>query len=144
MFHHLGILQSVNIAGRLTNNVVPRQVGQSHVFFDEMVLFAPVRLGADHVAHRLVESVDLLGLEVAYDGDDGAQNLLYEGHHLPHLHLNELFFAFLRYFDEGVASHVLHTIVSFVHKLKQLIDNSFQETPVNTKESEIITFEIIS
>ena len=33
----------------------------------------------------LVEGLNLLGLQVADDGVDGGQQLVYEGHHLSHL-----------------------------------------------------------
>ena len=53
----------------------------------------------------------LLGLQVTDDGVDVAQDLVYEGHHLAHLHLHKVAPALLCDLDEGVARHVLHAIV---------------------------------
>ncbi len=54
---------------------------------------------------------DLLRLEVTDDGVDVVQDLVYEGHHLSHLHLDEVAPALLGNLDEGVTSHVLNTIM---------------------------------
>ena len=42
--------------------------------------------------------------------------------------------AFLRYLDEGVTRHVLHSIMSFMHELKQLVHHCLQELPVRSAE----------
>ena len=53
----------------------------------------------------------LLGLQVTDDGVDVAQDFVYEGHHLAHLHLHKVAPALLCDLDECVARHVLHTVV---------------------------------
>lgn len=54
----------------------------------------------------------LLGLEVTDDGVDVVEDLVDEGHHLAHLHLDKVAPALLGDLDEGVARHVLHAVVS--------------------------------
>ncbi len=57
--------------------------------------------------------VYLLRLQVTDDGVDAIENLLYKWHHLSDLHQNKMPSAFLCYFYEGVASHVLHSVMCF-------------------------------
>ena len=54
---------------------------------------------------------DLLRLKVTDDGVDVVENLVDEGHHLSHLHLDKMAPALLGDLDEGVTGHVLNTIV---------------------------------
>lgn len=54
----------------------------------------------------------LLGLEITDDGVDVVEDLVDEGHHLAHLHLDKVAPALLGDLDEGVARHVLHAVVS--------------------------------
>ena len=42
-----------------------------------------------------------------------------------YLDVDKVSFAFLRDFDEGIAGHILDTIVRFVHKLEELVDDGF-------------------
>jgi len=53
----------------------------------------------------------LLWLQVTDDRVDAVQNLINEWHYLPDLNLNKMTTAFLCYFDECVARHVLNTIM---------------------------------
>ena len=52
------------------------------------------------------------------------------------------FYTRIDYFDEGVAGHILNSVVSFVHKLEQFIDDSFEELPVGAEESRILTHDV--
>ena len=47
-----------------------------------------------------------------------------------HTDLYEMSPALLSNLDEGVAGHVLHTIVRLVHELKQFVHHCLQELPV--------------
>ena len=60
----------------------------------------------------------LLGLEVTDDGVDVVEDLVDEGHHLAHLHLDKVSPALLGDLDEGVARHVLHAIVGLCKTLR--------------------------
>ena len=41
-------------------------------------------------------------------------------------------------FDECVACHVLHSLVSLVHELKQFVNDCAQELPVGSQESRVL------
>lgn len=56
---------------------------------------------------------DLLRLQVTDNRVNVVQYLIDEGHHLSHLNLDKMTATFLCNLDEGVTSHVLHTIVGF-------------------------------
>lgn len=51
-------------------------------------------------------------------------------------------FAFMCHFDESIASHILDTFMCFMHKLKQLVDDSLQEFPVSSQESWILSYHV--
>ena len=55
----------------------------------------------------------LLRLKVTYDCVDTMQNFLDKWHNLTNLNLNKVTTAFLCYFDECIACHVLNAIVCF-------------------------------
>lgn len=55
----------------------------------------------------------LLGLQVTDDGVDVVEDLINEGHHLPHLHLHKMPPALLSDLNECVTRHVLHSIMGF-------------------------------
>ena len=44
---------------------------------------------------------------------------------LSYIMVKRLPFAFLCNFDKGITSHVLDTIVCFVHELKEFVDDCF-------------------
>lgn len=54
---------------------------------------------------------DLLWLEVTDDCVDVVEDLINEGHHFSHLHLDEVSSALLGDLDECVAGHVLDTVM---------------------------------
>jgi len=60
----------------------------------------------------------LLRFEVTYDGVDNREYFLNEGHGLPHLDLYEMSPALLSYFQEGVAGHILYSIMRFYRNRK--------------------------
>ena len=49
-----------------------------------------------------------------------------------HLDLHELAATLDGDLDEGVAGHVLHSLVGLVHELEQLVHNRLQEPPVGS------------
>ena len=51
-------------------------------------------------------------------------------HPIMYLDCYKVSFTFLSYLDEGITSHVLDSIVCFVHELEQLVHNRFEELPV--------------
>jgi hypothetical protein len=55
--------------------------------------------------------VYLLGLEVTDDGVDVVEDLVDEGHHLAHLHLDKMATALLGDLDESVTRHILYPIM---------------------------------
>ena len=68
-----------------------------------------------HPGHKTTEQ-HLLRLQVTDDSVDAVQNLINEWHYLPDLNLNKMTTAFLCYFYERVACHVLNTIVGLCTK----------------------------
>ena len=140
LLHSLLVFEDVDVLRRLVDDVVPHVVRQLHVLFDELLLLLRVCGRRDHVADRLIERVHLqedklcieeksemsqgmmtaylLRLKIADDGVDVAEQLVYERHHFPHLDLYKLPPALLRNLDEGVARHVLHSLVGLVHELE--------------------------
>ncbi|KAH3676811.1 hypothetical protein OGATHE_001301 [Ogataea polymorpha] len=44
--------------------------------------------------------------------------------------------------DKRITSHILDTLVSFMHKLKELVDNSLQELPMCFQESWVLTNDV--
>lgn len=54
---------------------------------------------------------DLLRLQVTDDGVDVVQDLVNEGHHFSHLHLDKMTPALLGDLYESVTGHVLNTIM---------------------------------
>ena len=84
----------------------------------------------------------LLRLKIADDGVDVTEQLVDEGHHLPHLDLYKLPPALLRNLDESVASHVLHTLVGLVHELEQFVHDCLQEAPVCAEEAWILPHDV--
>jgi hypothetical protein len=81
-------------------------------------------------------------LEIANDRVDTAENLLDERHILAQLDLNEVSSALLRNFDERIARHVLNSLVSLVHELKELVDHCFEELPMCTQESRVLAYNV--
>ena len=81
----------------------------------------------------------LLRLKIADDGVDVAEQLVYEGHHLPHLDLYKLPPALLRNLDEGVTRHVLHSLVGLVHELEKFVHDRLQEAPVGAEKAWILS-----
>eukprot|EP00001_Collodictyon_triciliatum_P065116 11553_4 len=67
------------------------------------------------------------------------QELFNEGRKLLRLVLDELVFAPLADLEKGLACHVLDTRMRLVHELEQLIHHSFEELPVRTQESRILS-----
>ena len=55
-----------------------------------------------------------------------------------HLDLHELAATLDGDLDEGVAGHVLHSLVGLVHELEQLVHNRLQEPPVGSTEIVIV------
>lgn len=55
----------------------------------------------------------LLGLEVTDDSVDVVEDLINEGHHLSHLHLDKMPPTLLSNLNERVTRHVLHSIMGF-------------------------------
>ena len=53
------IFQDVDVLGGLVDDVIPHLVGQLHVALDQRVLLDVVGAGRDHVAHGLVECMNL-------------------------------------------------------------------------------------
>ena len=51
----------------LQYNRIPNQIGQLHVFLDELILSGRIGLSGDHIADRFVKSVHLMWLEIAND-----------------------------------------------------------------------------
>ena len=47
--------------------------------------------------------------------------------------------AYFPYFDESIAGHILDSVVRFVHKLEQLVDDSLEELPVGAEKSGILS-----
>ena len=81
----------------------------------------------------------LLRLKIADDGVDVAEELVYEGHHLPHLDLYKLPPALLRNLDESVARHVLHSLVGLVHELEKFVHHCLQEAPMGPEKARILS-----
>lgn len=48
----------------------------------------------------------------------------------------------LRNLDESVASHVLYTLMSLVHELKQFVHDCFEELPVRFQESRVLADDV--
>ena len=44
--------------------------------------------------------------------------------------------------DEGVAGHVLNTLVCLVHEFEQLVDHGLQELPVRLQESRVLAHNV--
>lgn len=65
----------------------------------------------------------LLRLKIIYDGTHCTQNFIDESTNFVGLYCDEMSSAFDSDFNECVASHILNTIVGFVHKLEQFIHN---------------------
>ena len=84
----------------------------------------------------------MLRLEIADDRVDVAEQLVDEGHHLPHLDLDELPPALLCNLDERIASHVLDTLVSLVHEFEQLVHDCLQEPPMGAEETRILSNDV--
>lgn len=59
-----------------------------------------------------------------------------------HLHNEQLSSALLRYLDEGITSHILHSLVSLVHKLKEFGDDRFKEAPVGSQEPRVLSHDV--
>ena len=138
LLHSLVVFQDVDILGRLVDDVVPDLVGQRHVLFDQDLLLRRVRRRRDHVADGLVKGVDLLGLQVADDRVDVAQEFIDKGHHFADLDLNELPATLLGDLDERVARHVLDALVGLVHELEQLVDDGLEEAPMSTQKTGVL------
>ena len=84
----------------------------------------------------------LLRLKIADDGVDVAEELVYEGHHLPHLDLYKLPPALLRNLDESVARHVLHSLVGLVHELEKFVHHCLQEAPMGPEKARILSHNV--
>ncbi len=97
----------------MQNDRVPDNIWQMHVFVDELILGRGVGLRRDHVAHGLVECVHLVRLQIANNRVYVVQDLLDEWYILAELNLNKVAATLLRYLDERVTGHVLHTLVCF-------------------------------
>lgn len=71
-----------------------------------------------------------------------AQNFIHERFLLSGLLHHKVSTAFLSDLNESVTSHILYTLMGFVHELEEFVDNSFQELPMRLKESRILTDDI--
>ena len=113
-------------------------VWQLHELLNQTLLRWLVGLGGDHVTDSLVEGVNLLGSEIDGDPVQRSQNFVDEWLVLSGLLHDEVPTTLLGDFDEGVTSHVLDTLVRFVHELEQLVHNSLEELPVRLQETGVL------
>lgn len=80
----------------------------------------------------------MLAREVDGDTMQQPQNLVHKWLRLAGLLHHEVAPALLRNLDEGIASHVLHTFVGFVHELEKFVNNRLEEFPVRFEEPWIL------
>ena len=78
---------------------------------DQTLLHALLPLRTDHVTTGFIESVNLLGREIAGDFTHGANDFFDERLSLPWLQGNKVSLALSSYLDEGIASHVLNALM---------------------------------
>ena len=151
-------------------------VWQFHQLAYQFLLLRFVRLRGDHVPNGLVECVHLsrkpvsklplkgswahlLRRQIDCDAMQQPQDLVDKRLLLLRLLHDEMTSTFLRYFDERVARHILHTYVQtrdiqstrssrqrrvgqtfvcLMHEFEQLIDDRFEEFPVRFQESRVL------
>jgi hypothetical protein len=70
------------------------------------------------------------------------QDFIHERFLLPGLLHHKVSTAFLCDLNERVTGHILYALMGFVHELKELVDNGFQELPVCLKESRVLTNDV--
>ena len=126
------VQQHLQVDGRLLHHALPHAVGQLHEarLHGHAVQRHLRALLREHGADRLVEDVDLVRLQVRRVVPDARHQLLDVGRRLVGLQRHELALALLRDLEEGVAGHVLHARVLFVHELEELRHHGAQELPV--------------
>jgi hypothetical protein len=71
-----------------------------------------------------------------------AQNFIDERLLLSRLLHHKVSTAFLCDLNESVTSHILYTLMGFVHELEEFVDDSFQELPMRLKESRVLTDDV--
>jgi len=113
-------------------------IRQGHEVANEPLLDILLSLSANHVATGLVEGVDLLRRQVACDLAHVTYNLVNKRLRLAGLAKDKVSLALVGNLDESITSHVLDTLVGFVHEFEELIDDSLQELPMSLEEARVL------
>lgn len=73
---------------------------------------------------------------------ESSKNLVDEGLGLSRLLSDEVTTTLLSDLDEGIASHVLNSLVGLVHELEELVDDCLEELPVSLEESRVLSNDV--
>jgi len=71
-----------------------------------------------------------------------SQNLVNEWLGLSSLVDHKVAATFLRNLDKSVTSHVLHALMSLVHKLEEFVHNRLEEFPMSLEESGVLADDV--
>lgn len=138
----VAVLKDGWVGSCLLDDLLPSDIRIGHELGDESLLSVLLWLGGNHVTAGLVEGVDLLWRQVACDLAHGSDNLVNEWLLLSWLKCDKVTLALAGDLDECIASHILDTLVRFVHELEELVDDSLEELPVGLQETWILADDV--
>mmetsp|Transcript_7823 Transcript_7823/g.13470 ORF Transcript_7823/g.13470 Transcript_7823/m.13470 type:complete len:443 (-) Transcript_7823:1690-3018(-) len=134
--------QHLRARARLVDDLVPGGVRRLHELGDILLAALRLRLRVDHLAHRFVEDVDLVRLQVLDRVRQGAQQLAHERLRLVQLLDDKLPLTLAGDLEERVARHVLHSGVHLVHELEQFVDHRLEELPVCAQKARVLADDV--
>ncbi|KAH3662578.1 hypothetical protein OGAPHI_005830 [Ogataea philodendri] len=138
-FDNVRVGQQLRIFASLLNNGSPCNVRKIHQVRQKLVSGLSRVLCGYYGSTSLVKRVNLLGLKVRGSLLDVSDDFINERSRLTLLLNNKVTLALLSDLDKSVTCHILNSFVGFMHKFKQLIDNSLQELPVSFQESWVLS-----
>ncbi|WVZ04069.1 hypothetical protein V8G54_024875 [Vigna mungo] len=116
----------------LSYNFQPFLIWELHQSLKIFISLLRIRLCLNHVTNRFIEGMYLMRFKIHNGGGKACQKLRHKRFIFTNLSDHKFPLALLHYFQKCVTSHILNSRMGLMHKLKQLIHNSFKEFPMSS------------